>query len=88
MEASSVAFYIGALLGLLYVGMGLAALFSVPTDKKHLISSSLPTFFFWWPFYKSMFDESSSKLRMLGAIALVLLILSYASSAALKSVGC
>ena len=88
MEASSVAFFLGTVLGVVYVGMAIAALLSVPTEKKHLISSSLPTFFFWWPFYKSMFDESSNNLRRIGTITLVLLVLSHASSVALKAVSC
>ena len=88
MEASSVAFFIGALLGFLYFGMAITALLSIPTEKKHLISPRLPTFFFWWPFYRSMFDESSNKLRRFGTITLGLIILSYVSSAMLKAVSC
>jgi len=85
MELSSAFFATGALLSIVYCCMGISALLHIPKAKKHLIAESFPTFFFWWPFFGSLFDERANKLRGYGKLVALSMALAYTSSAVVKS---
>lgn len=85
MSWSSVAFIVAVLLGILHIIMGLIAMSCVMDEKKPLLSRRLPVFFFWWPFYKDMYDEKMKKLCSFGQIILPLMITAYALSVVFDS---
>ena len=84
MNWSSLAFSLAVLLGVLHVICGLFAMSGVANEKKSLLKSRLPVFFFWWPFYKDMYDEKAMRLCSVGQIILPLIAVAYALSSILK----
>jgi hypothetical protein len=84
MSWSSAAFIAAVLLGVLHIIFGLIAMSSVVDEKKPLLARRLPVFFFWWPFYKDMYDKKMANLCSCGQIILPLMFAAYAISSVLK----
>jgi hypothetical protein len=76
-QLSSLLFGSAALLGLVYVGLALASMRHIPSEKKTLLSSRLPVFFFWWPFYRDLYAGSVGGLRAIGIVVFLAMVSIY-----------
>jgi hypothetical protein len=76
---------IAVLLSFVYIVLALFSLGHIRTDKKARLSSILPVFFFWWPFYDELYTDSVGRLRLVGILIFLSMVVMYVLSFKLRS---
>lgn len=84
MSWSSIAMAAGIVLAVIYIALAFSVVTHVDREKKPLLSSRWPVFFFWWPFYSDIYDESARKLRLYGQVLFTLMVMAYVVSFAMR----
>ena len=73
----SLAIASASLLGVVYCIMALVSMGHIRRENKALLSRRILVFFFWWPFYGDLYESSAKKLRLVGVLIFIVIVVMY-----------